>query len=821
VDVTAYDGKTAVTDEPPQAPPPDWRLQEQSLWAHFRRGTELDLGELGGGRALPGWAEWPAERVIAASVLANLLLRGPGPEPGAVCTLRLRGARISGQLALDGADIGHQVELVECHFEQPVVIRGARTRRLSLAGSWLPELRLHNIDVDGELALERIHASGLVDLADASITRSVRLMDATLSNARGPALMAERMRAGGALLCQGLIADGEIRLPGARIDGIVNLASAKLRSARGTALDGNGLTVGGSLFADRRRNSATGLHTVGRVFLAGARIGGDLDLTGAVLELSPGGLAAGSRGLPASSSGPNADADTDPTAALVAERAVINGNLEIDEGFTARGTIRLASAVIKGNIRATHCTIEPAEPVTGADRFAVLGDGLELGGELLCSPGFTAHGELLLRAATVGGNVFLDDAVLIHPYRNAINLDRTTIQGDLSMRKLTAKGTVRLQNAIVGGSALFDGARLDDAYGADATTADRIAETVTVRPSLDARAAQVGRDFQCHAGRHRPFIAAAGVRLRGADVGKSVSFRGAVVDSSGGDFALNLFGLRSTELVLALGAPAGGLVELSHVHAAAVYDNAHLWRSTGGVRLDDFEYGGITVAEGSRRTRSLPGSDAVEDGSDQLMLSQPLPDTGEPSARGRVRWMQAGLKTSNAGMEAAADRHWQDWFGRRRRHSGYTPQPYEQLAAHYRADGHDHEARYVLLAKQRHQRKTRGLAGRITGRMLDLTVGYGYRTWLALIWLGGLWAIGYACMRNLHPATIDSGLVGSQWSPALFTLDLLLPIIGFEQEGIFAMTGAYRWVAASLELAGWVLATAVVAGLSRALQRRD
>jgi hypothetical protein len=76
-------------------------------------------------------------------------------------------------------------------------------------------------------------------------------------------------------------------------------------------------------------------------------------------------------------------------------------------------------------------------------------------------------------------------------------------------------------------------------------------------------------------------------------------------------------------------------------------------------------------------------------------------------------------------------------------------------------------------------------------------------------------------MRNLHPATIDSGLVGAQWSPALFTLDLLLPIIGFEQEGIFAMTGAYRWVAASLELAGWVLATAVVAGLSRALQRRD
>jgi hypothetical protein len=154
-----------------------------------------------------------------------------------------------------------------------------------------------------------------------------------------------------------------------------------------------------------------------------------------------------------------------------------------------------------------------------------------------------------------------------------------------------------------------------------------------------------------------------------------------------------------------------------------------------------------------------------------------------------------------------------------RRHA--VPQAYEQLAACYRSHGNDRRARYVLVAKERHRRKTLGIAGRIAGNLLDVTVGYGYHTWRALFWLVGLWAVGYTYIRDVEPLTIDSDLTGAQWSPALFTLDLLLPIISFEQEGVFAMHGADRWFASGLELAGWVLATAVVAGLSGALQRRD
>ena len=52
-----------------------------------------------------------------------------------------------------------------------------------------------------------------------------------------------------------------------------------------------------------------------------------------------------------------------------------------------------------------------------------------------------------------------------------------------------------------------------------------------------------------------------------------------------------------------------------------------------------------------------------------------------------------------------------------RRSPGYSPQPYEQLASWYRKAGHDDDARRVLLAKQRHRRRTLGPAApRLGGR---------------------------------------------------------------------------------------------------------
>ena len=55
--------------------------------------------------------------------------------------------------------------------------------------------------------------------------------------------------------------------------------------------------------------------------------------------------------------------------------------------------------------------------------------------------------------------------------------------------------------------------------------------------------------------------------------------------------------------------------------------------------------------------------------------------------------------------------------------------------------------------------------------------------------------------------------------PALYALDLLLPVINLGQDGAWKPAGAGQWFATALVLLGWVLATTVAAGATRLLRR--
>ncbi|CAM5572533.1 hypothetical protein SCANM63S_08017 [Streptomyces canarius] len=70
---------------------------------------------------------------------------------------------------------------------------------------------------------------------------------------------------------------------------------------------------------------------------------------------------------------------------------------------------------------------------------------------------------------------------------------------------------------------------------------------------------------------------------------------------------------------------------------------------------------------------------------------------------GSVKVEEAGERREAVGRRDAVARR-VAWRGIRRS-PGYNPQPYEQLASWFRKAGHD-DARRVLLAKQRHRRRT-------------------------------------------------------------------------------------------------------------------
>ncbi|MFE9559740.1 oxidoreductase [Streptomyces sp. NPDC006487] len=256
------------------------------------------------------------------------------------------------------------------------------------------------------------------------------------------------------------------------------------------------------------------------------------------------------------------------------------------------------------------------------------------------------------------------------------------------------------------------------------------------------------------------FSAVGTLRLRGARISDLLTLEGATL--AGRDTALFGVGMQVGTFDFGLAAEPAGAVDLQGARATVLHDRRRSWPRV--VRLDGFVYDSLS--------------------SDGTFLHEDVAH--------RLAWI--------------------------RRSPGYAPQPYEQLAACYRQAGHDDDARRVLLEKQRHRRRTLNPPGRVWGYLLDAAVGYGYRPWLSALWMATLWLLGSLAFSARSPVQTKSG-EGAPFNPFVYTLDLLFPIGDFGQRSAWHWTGSAQWLAYVLITIGWILTTAVVAGISRTLNR--
>ncbi|MEU0835791.1 membrane-associated oxidoreductase [Streptomyces sp. NPDC005969] len=154
-----------------------------------------------------------------------------------------------------------------------------------------------------------------------------------------------------------------------------------------------------------------------------------------------------------------------------------------------------------------------------------------------------------------------------------------------------------------------------------------------------------------------------------------------------------------------------------------------------------------------------------------------------------------------------------------REEEGYVPYAYEQLTAAYRRIGDDDAARTVLLAKQRRHRATLPAYARLWGHLQDVTVGYGFRPVRAAAWLFSLLLAGSLVYALHHPSPLKAD-EAPPFSPFVYTLDLLLPIVDFGQERAYNPQGWYQWLSYFLIATGWLLATTIAAGITRSVSRQ-
>lgn len=416
---------------------------------------------------------------------------------------------------------------------------------------------------------------------------------------------------------------------------------------------------------------------------------------------------------------------------LVASGAHVDGHLWL-EGSHVYGGVWLDSCHITGilNLNGAHLSHPGGDAPLLADRIVV-------DNNVYCEKGFTAHGEVRLPGANVGGQLIFRGARLRNPNGQALYASRLSVAANVFCDSgFVAEGEIRLRGARIGGYLSL--------VGATVTRPGRVA--------LNCDDMTIETDIYCSDG----FRADGTLSLAGARVGGLLNLSGGRLNSSSG-VALNMQRAQVEEVLLRPAEPIEGSVDMTYARLKLLRDDPATW-------APKYQLDGLTYD----------------------MIDPPL--TGGD----RLKWLE-------------------------RDNDGYAAQPYERLATIYGALGHDGERRRVLLAKQRHRRTTQSLPNKLWGYAQDLTVGYGYRPFLAAAWLVALLAFGTIVFQR-HPVIQEPGH-NTQFNPFLYTLDLLLPVGSLGQEDEFAPHGIYLWIADLLVAAGFILGLTVAAGATRVLSR--
>jgi hypothetical protein len=448
----------------------------------------------------------------------------------------------------------------------------------------------------------------------------------------------------------------------------------------------------------------------------------------------------------------------------------------------------------------------PAVRLPGCHIPALYAQQLETRGNLELNERFTAQGQVDLSGAHVGGTLNLIDAHLqANRDGSALFAEGLTVDGDMFCRGgFTANGEVDLMGAHVGGELSFSGSKLSNADGiALQAQAIEIGQDlkcrndVTIEGMVSLLAAHIHGDlnlYQAHlANRDGPALFANGltvdrnmdgseltaqgqVDLSGAHVGGTLNLIDAHLQANRDGSALLLQQLQASVLLLQPQEPLDGLVDLTHARVGTLVDNEASWPQR--LRVRGFVYDTLYEASTIR-------------------------------AAARLRWLKLDEE-------------------------GYSPQPYEQLAAVYRRAGRDQDARTVALAKQRARRRAlaKGHHGyrRLLARsrqawslLLDVLVGYGYRTWLAGLWLLGFVLAGWWIFDRAHLAhlLIAPKPPGERplFNGGLYALDLLLPVGDLNYQDAWIARGWARGFWLTWILVGWVLTTAVLAAITGILKR--
>jgi len=507
--------------------------------------------------------------------------------------------------------------------------------------------------------------------------------------------------------------------------------------------------------------------------------------------------------------------------------ATIIGHDEAEDG----GAVRLLGARIDGHLDCTGASLSNDKGP------ALTADGLEVRLGMFLRGGFTAtgarkRGAVLLRGARIGRHLVCSGASLCNDTGPALVANGLRVTQDVYLdEEFTAAGTVNLTSADISGQLSCRGAQLN---GADENGNALLGERM-----------KVGGDVLLDENslRKEKFSTAAGaVCLLGADISGQLSCRGARLN--GRDENGNaLYGERMRvggDVLLQEQFTANSAVDLVGAHIGGNLDctGARLRNDSGpALSAESLQVGQGILLRSRFRAISVGANEAVNLKGAQVAgalvfdpgLLEHVPD--------RCRRLTVDGLTYTGVPETGSGWDWLDLL----RHAtpSYAAQPYQRLAAGYRALGDERQVREILMAQRddqlaRTQPRPRWTE-RLWGRITKCTLGYGYQPWRALIFLAAVLMLScvLAVVLGWHGALAQAKDTAAAGKPCTVMqrvsvgLDLNLPVgASLARAGCGLPKNAASVTAAWLTGVGWVLrvlawtfAALFIAGFTSAVRK--
>ena len=413
---------------------------------------------------------------------------------------------------------------------------------------------------------------------------------------------------------------------------------------------------------------------------------------------------------------------------------------------------------------------------------------------------FHAHGVVNLDSSTLGAFYAINGHFEYQPgsgsyvekYRPALVLTFSSIKGAVFLTGgFEARGNVMLYQARIGGDLDCSSGHFSnpeglsiEAWGAD------------VAGGVFLSSIEVEREEGAKGG---PFQAEGLVNFLSARVGTDFTVNQArFAGNSGSPSGLNaslatvkgLFSWQDVSL------SNGAELDLRGASLNQILAQEQSWPSPGNLALDGLTYSGVVFLE------PMPSLSAKADAGLRSLALQPL---------------------------------------------GYHPQPYRQLARVLRESGDDAGATRVMIASGDARYSQYGILGRSIGWLLKVTIAYGHRPLLAILWSVMVVAIGWGVTRVAK----NAGVMRQTWpentppppaspnenlQPFLYSIDVFVPFVNLHQEHYWWpdanaigraeflgipfecrgwMVRSYLWAQI---IAGWLLSAIFIAGITGLLR---